>query len=51
MTTQNLGTYIREQTKPGLEAVGGFVRMCVRVGRALCCGRSSGGSSSCRAGS
>ena len=35
MTTQNLGTYIREQTRPGLEAVGGFVRMCVLVGRAL----------------
>ena len=35
MTTQNLGTYIREQTRPGLEAVGGFVRMCVLVGKAL----------------
>ncbi len=27
--------YVRDQVRPGLEAVGGFVRMCVLVGKAL----------------
>ena len=27
--------YVRDQTKPALTAVGGFVRMCVLTGKAL----------------
>ena len=27
--------YVRDQVRPGLEAVGGFVRMCVLTGKAL----------------
>ena len=33
-TTSGLPGYIREQVKPGLVAVGGFVRMCVLTGKA-----------------
>lgn len=36
MTTQAMVTaYIREQVQPGVEAVGGFYRMCVLTGKAL----------------
>ena len=27
--------YVRDQVRPGLEAIGGFVRMCVLTGKAL----------------
>ena len=27
--------YVRDQTRPALKAVGGFVRMCVLTGKAL----------------
>ncbi|MGE2715880.1 MlaE family ABC transporter permease [Mycolicibacterium litorale] len=37
MTASNGGLtgYVRDQVRPGLEAVGGFVRMCVLTGKAL----------------
>ncbi|MBO0678569.1 ABC transporter permease [Mycolicibacterium sp. S2-37] len=37
MTASNGGLtgYVRDQTRPALEAVGGFVRMCVLTGKAL----------------
>lgn len=36
MTTQTGFTgYVREQTRPALQAVGGFVRMCVLTAKAL----------------
>lgn len=37
MTAQTPGfvDYIRDQVRPGLEAVGGFVKMCVLTGKAL----------------
>ncbi|MCV7062721.1 ABC transporter permease, partial [Mycolicibacterium vaccae] len=36
MTTQTMvTTYVREQIQPGVEAVGGFYRMCVLAGKAL----------------
>ncbi len=34
-TTSNLTGYVRDQVRPALVAVGGFVRMCVLVGKAL----------------
>ena len=33
--TPGLFNYVRDQVRPGLEAVGGFVRMCVLTGKAL----------------
>jgi phospholipid/cholesterol/gamma-HCH transport system permease protein len=30
-----IGSYVRDQVRPGLEAVGGFFRMCVLTGKAL----------------
>ena len=37
MTAQTPGfvDYVRDQVRPGLEAVGGFVKMCVLTGKAL----------------
>ena len=36
MTAQSGFTgYIRDQTRPALEAIGGFVRMCVLTAKAL----------------
>ncbi|MGH3552592.1 MAG: ABC transporter permease, partial [Mycobacterium sp.] len=36
MTTYPVITaYIRDQIRPGVEAVGGFYRMCVLTGKAL----------------
>ena len=36
MTTQRgISGYVRDQSRPALEAVGGFVRMCVLTGKAL----------------
>ncbi len=34
-TSAGLTGYVREQVRPGLEAVGGFVRMTVLTGKAL----------------
>ena len=34
-TTSNLTGYVRDQVRPALTAVGGFVRMCALVGKAL----------------
>ena len=34
-TRSGIGDYVSKQTRPALEAVGGFVRMCVLTGRAL----------------
>ncbi|GFG74307.1 MlaE family ABC transporter permease [Mycobacterium botniense] len=37
MTTHTaLANYVRDQIQPGAEAVGGFYRMCVLTGKALC---------------
>ncbi|PRC55108.1 ABC transporter permease, partial [Mycobacterium sp. ITM-2017-0098] len=34
-TSSNPTGYVRDQVRPGLEAVGGFVRMVVLTGKAL----------------
>ena len=34
-TQQGLGDYVANQARPALQAVGGFVRMCVLTGKAL----------------
>ena len=34
-TQPGIGDYIANQTRPAMEAVGGFVRMCVLTGKAL----------------
>lgn len=34
-TSTDIVGYVRDQVRPGLTAVGGFVRMCVLTGKAL----------------
>jgi hypothetical protein len=35
MTTEGLGEYVRGQTDPAFNAVGGFFSLCVETGKAL----------------